>query len=69
MKIKDVLNEEENLIDNQIVRLSSEASTLLKHSMMRTKNQGWKYGNKNLRGKLVGNSYICPTSKIQQRSI
>ena len=26
MKIKDVLNEEENLIDNQIVRLSSEAT-------------------------------------------
>lgn len=56
MKIKDVLNEEENLIDNQIVRLSSEASTLFEafHNE-NEKIMGENTEIKTWRGKLVGN--------------
>lgn len=56
MKIKDVLNEEENLIDNQIVRLSSEASTLFEafHDE-NEKIMGENTELKTWRGKLVGN--------------
>ncbi len=56
MKIKDVLNEEENLIDNQIVRLSSEASTLFEafHDE-NEKIMGENTEIKTWRGKLVGN--------------
>ena len=56
MKIKDVLNEEENLIDNQIVRLSTEASTLFEafHDE-NEKIMGENTEIKTWRGKLVGN--------------
>ena len=56
MKIKDVLNEEENLIDNQIVRLSSEASSLFEafHDE-NEKIMGENTEIKTWRGKLVGN--------------
>ena len=56
MKIKDVLNEEENLIDNQIVRLSSEASALFEafHDE-NEKIMGENTEIKTWRGKLVGN--------------
>lgn len=56
MKIKDILNEEENLIDNQIVRLSSEASTLFEafHDE-NEKIMGENTEIKTWRGKLVGN--------------
>ena len=56
MKIKDVLNEEENLIDNQIVRLSSDASSLFEafHDE-NEKIMGENTEIKTWRGKLVGN--------------
>ncbi|MDD4057091.1 MAG: DUF3987 domain-containing protein [Bacilli bacterium] len=56
MKIKDVLNEEENLVDNQIVRLSSEASSLFEtfHDE-NEKIMGENTEIKTWRGKLVGN--------------
>ncbi len=56
MKIKDVLNEEENLIDNQIVRLSREASSLFEtfHDE-NEKIMGENTEIKTWRGKLVGN--------------
>lgn len=56
MKIKDVLNEEENLIDNQIVRLSGEASSLFEafHNE-NEKIMGENTEIKTWRGKLVGN--------------
>lgn len=56
MKIKDVLNEEENLIDNQIVRLSSEASAIFEafHDE-NEKIMGENTEIKTWRGKLVGN--------------
>jgi len=56
MKIKDVLNEEENLIDNQTVRLDSEASSLFEafHDE-NEKIMGENTEIKTWRGKLVGN--------------
>ena len=56
MKVKDVLNEEENLIDDQIVRLSSEASAIFEafHDE-NEKIMGENTEIKTWRGKLVGN--------------
>ncbi len=56
MKVKDVLNEEENLIDDQIVRLSSEASTIFEAFYDENeKIMGENTEIKTWRGKLVGN--------------
>ena len=56
MRIKDVLNEEENLIDDQIVRLSNDASSLFESFHDENeKIMGNDTEIKTWRGKLVGN--------------